>query len=102
MLEDAKREAEAGRGTGVEEGTEEGGEGEGGRGGSEDAAAEKAKERKKKSNKKKRGLAWSKRATNLWVYVKGEFFFFLLVLRGSGDVACVSCDIKEVDGLPFV
>lgn len=65
LLEDAKREAASGEGWDIKR------SGEvvvGGVGGS-DAAQKRAK---KKSSKKKRGLSWNKKATNLWVYVRGE------------------------------
>ncbi|CBJ28191.1 conserved unknown protein [Ectocarpus siliculosus] len=63
LLEDAKREAEGAGG---------GGEKAGGAGESSDNTSEAAQQKKaKKKNKKKRGLQWNKKATNLWVYVKG-------------------------------
>ncbi|CAM9706513.1 unnamed protein product [Ectocarpus sp. 4 AP-2014] len=63
LLEDAKREADGAGG---------GGEKAGGAGESSDKTSEAAQQKKaKKKNKKKRGLQWNKKATNLWVYVRG-------------------------------
>lgn len=75
MLADAKREAAAAADGGKRGGQKEGGE-EAEKtavdAGAVATAAAQEKKAKKKNNKKKKGLAWNKKAANLWVYVKGE------------------------------
>lgn len=83
LLEDAKREAEGGGG---------GGEKAGGAGESSDNTSEAAQQKKaKKKNKKKRGLQWNKKATNLWVYVKGESMAVAVVFDGHHYCCCCCC-----------